>query len=269
MAKSGQHPELRDFLLGTGSWVLVEASSRERVWGTGLAAADDRGTSTAYWQGLNPPGFALMEVRHRLRARAPPECLPGHLTFGDNARLGHPGNKDATAQYRTAGSAFLDSDATTHLSPRRTAAVCARCLWRGIVQAACRLCRAVLSQAQKPSRSPGRKGASTGSVSGCHRTTMSSPVGNTGLSGPSHDPHTTAMLFPPANRRVTAAGLAASRSPEVTSSQQTRTAVMRWPRTASQGGSRATEQNSARASPSSSGPRQSRRPYPDAPYWSR
>jgi len=40
----------------------------------------------------------------------PPECLPGHLTFGDNARL--PGNKDATAQHRTAGSAFLDSDAT-------------------------------------------------------------------------------------------------------------------------------------------------------------
>jgi len=71
MAKSGQHPELRDFLLGTGSRVLVEASSRERVWGIGLAAADDdRGTSTAYWQGLNLPGFALMEVCHRLRARA-------------------------------------------------------------------------------------------------------------------------------------------------------------------------------------------------------
>ena len=70
MAKSGQHPELRDFLLGTGSRVLVEASSRERVWGIGLAAADDRGTSTAYWQDLNPPGFALMEVRHRLRAMA-------------------------------------------------------------------------------------------------------------------------------------------------------------------------------------------------------
>jgi ribA/ribD-fused uncharacterized protein len=70
MAKSGQHPELRDFLLGTGSRVLVEASSRERVWGIGLAAADDRGTSTAYWQGLNLHGFALMEVRHRLRAMA-------------------------------------------------------------------------------------------------------------------------------------------------------------------------------------------------------
>lgn len=70
MAKSGQHPELRDFLLGTGSRVLAKASSRERIWGIGLAADDGRGTSTAYWQGLNLPGFALMEVRHRLRARA-------------------------------------------------------------------------------------------------------------------------------------------------------------------------------------------------------
>jgi predicted NAD-dependent protein-ADP-ribosyltransferase YbiA (DUF1768 family) len=34
--------------------VLVEASSRERVWGIGL----------------NLHGFALMEVRHRLRAMA-------------------------------------------------------------------------------------------------------------------------------------------------------------------------------------------------------
>jgi ribA/ribD-fused uncharacterized protein len=32
MAKFGQHPELRDFLLGTGSRVLVEASPRDRIW---------------------------------------------------------------------------------------------------------------------------------------------------------------------------------------------------------------------------------------------
>jgi hypothetical protein len=36
MAKSGQHPELPDFLLGTRSRVLVEASSLERAWGIGL-----------------------------------------------------------------------------------------------------------------------------------------------------------------------------------------------------------------------------------------
>jgi ribA/ribD-fused uncharacterized protein len=68
MAKFGQHPELRDFLLGTGSRVLVEASPRDRIWGIGLAADDDRATSPAHWLGLNLLGFALMEVRHRLRA---------------------------------------------------------------------------------------------------------------------------------------------------------------------------------------------------------
>jgi len=69
MAKPG-HPELRDSLLGPGSRVLAEASSRERVRDIDLTAADDRSTSTAYWQGLNLPGFALMEARHRRRARA-------------------------------------------------------------------------------------------------------------------------------------------------------------------------------------------------------
>ena len=53
---------------GTGSRVLVEASPRDRVWGIGLAADDERAGSPERWQGLNLLGFALMEVRHRLRA---------------------------------------------------------------------------------------------------------------------------------------------------------------------------------------------------------
>ncbi|HEY1819075.1 MAG TPA: NADAR domain-containing protein [Trebonia sp.] len=40
------------------------------MWGTGLAAADDQATSPEHWRGLNLLGFALMEVRHRLRATA-------------------------------------------------------------------------------------------------------------------------------------------------------------------------------------------------------
>lgn len=68
MAKFGQHRDLRDFLLGTGSRVLVEASPRDRIWGIGLAAHDERATSPDCWRGLNLLGFALMEVRHRLRA---------------------------------------------------------------------------------------------------------------------------------------------------------------------------------------------------------
>ena len=68
-AKFGQHPELRDFLAGTGSRVIVEASPRDLVWGIGLTAADERAGSPEHWPGLNLLGFALMEVRHQLRAQ--------------------------------------------------------------------------------------------------------------------------------------------------------------------------------------------------------
>ena len=68
LAKFGQHPQLRHFLVGTGSRVLVEASPQDRVWGIGLAAGDERAGSPDRWQGLNLLGFALMEVRHELSA---------------------------------------------------------------------------------------------------------------------------------------------------------------------------------------------------------
>ncbi|AJC55683.1 NADAR family protein [Streptomyces sp. 769] len=64
--KFGQDPELREFLLGTGSRVLVEASPVDRIWGIGLAADDDRAADPARWRGLNLLGFALMEARQRL-----------------------------------------------------------------------------------------------------------------------------------------------------------------------------------------------------------
>ena len=68
IAKFGQHPLLRDFQAGTGSRVLVEASPRDRVWGIGLAADDERAGSPERWPALSLLGFALMEVRHQLRA---------------------------------------------------------------------------------------------------------------------------------------------------------------------------------------------------------
>jgi ribA/ribD-fused uncharacterized protein len=66
MAKFSQHPQLRQFLLSTGGQVLVEAAPRDRIWGIGLTADDQRTASPQHWQGLNLLGFALMEVRHRL-----------------------------------------------------------------------------------------------------------------------------------------------------------------------------------------------------------
>lgn len=66
--KFGQDPALREFLLGTGDRVLVEASPIDRVWGIGLAADDPRAQDPAAWRGLNLLGFALMDARTGLRA---------------------------------------------------------------------------------------------------------------------------------------------------------------------------------------------------------
>jgi ribA/ribD-fused uncharacterized protein len=66
-AKFGQHPALREFLLNTGDRVLVEASPVDNIWGIGLAADDPAAQHPDRWRGLNLLGFALMEVRARLR----------------------------------------------------------------------------------------------------------------------------------------------------------------------------------------------------------
>jgi ribA/ribD-fused uncharacterized protein len=67
LAKFTQHPPLRDFLLATGEKVLVEASPYDRVWGIGLAADAPEAASPCRWRGENLLGFALMEVRAKLR----------------------------------------------------------------------------------------------------------------------------------------------------------------------------------------------------------
>lgn len=68
LAKFGQDPSLRSYLLGTGSRVLVEASPLDRVWGIGLEASDPRAADPSSWLGLNLLGEALMEVRATLSA---------------------------------------------------------------------------------------------------------------------------------------------------------------------------------------------------------
>ena len=67
MGKFSGNGPLRRFLLSTGDQVLVEASPVDPVWGIGLAANDPDARLPHRWMGLNLLGFALMEVRERLR----------------------------------------------------------------------------------------------------------------------------------------------------------------------------------------------------------
>ena len=66
-AKFRQHHELSNFLLSTGEQILVEASPVDRIWGIGLTRRNAEASSPHHWPGLNLLGFALMEVRERLR----------------------------------------------------------------------------------------------------------------------------------------------------------------------------------------------------------
>lgn len=68
LLKFGQHEPLKDFLLRTGEKVLVEASPVDPIWGIGLAKTDPNIENPHDWKGLNLLGFALMEVRDKLKA---------------------------------------------------------------------------------------------------------------------------------------------------------------------------------------------------------
>lgn len=64
--KFRQNTPLLDYLLNTGTRVLVEASPVDRIWGIGLAATDARAEHPDQWRGLNLLGFALMQARDEL-----------------------------------------------------------------------------------------------------------------------------------------------------------------------------------------------------------
>lgn len=65
--KFGQNDELRKFLLSTGDAVLVEAAPRDQIWGIGLGQDNPKARDPSQWRGQNLLGFALMDVREKLR----------------------------------------------------------------------------------------------------------------------------------------------------------------------------------------------------------
>jgi ribA/ribD-fused uncharacterized protein len=67
VAKFGQEPSYRAYLLATGDDVLVEASPHDKIWGIGLGVEDARAADPRKWQGKNLLGFALMKARATLR----------------------------------------------------------------------------------------------------------------------------------------------------------------------------------------------------------
>ena len=70
LAKFSQNAELREYLLGTGNAVLVEASPYDRIWGVRLAQDNPQIRDPRKWRGENLLGFVLMEARDSLRTEA-------------------------------------------------------------------------------------------------------------------------------------------------------------------------------------------------------
>ena len=70
LAKFSQNQRLREYLLATGTRVLVEASPVDSIWGIGMDKAAATDSHPSDWQGLNLLGFVLMQVRSELRHSA-------------------------------------------------------------------------------------------------------------------------------------------------------------------------------------------------------
>ncbi len=65
--KFSNNVQLASFLLDTGNKVIVEASPVDNIWGIGMAANDPLVENPKQWKGENLLGYALMEVRDKLK----------------------------------------------------------------------------------------------------------------------------------------------------------------------------------------------------------
>lgn len=67
LLKFSQNEQLKEFLLSTEDKVLVEASPYDTIWGIGMLETHPKALNPSQWNGENLLGFALMEVRDKLR----------------------------------------------------------------------------------------------------------------------------------------------------------------------------------------------------------
>ena len=67
LLKFSQDEELKEYLLSTGDKILVEASPYDPNWGIGLDSHAPNVDNPNTWKGDNLLGYALMEVRDKLR----------------------------------------------------------------------------------------------------------------------------------------------------------------------------------------------------------
>ena len=65
--KFSQNEDLKQNLVGTGDYFLVEATRNDKIWGIGLDVDDERLYNNDNWQGYNLLGSCLMTVRSMLR----------------------------------------------------------------------------------------------------------------------------------------------------------------------------------------------------------
>ncbi|MBQ7981640.1 MAG: NADAR family protein [Oscillospiraceae bacterium] len=66
-AKFSQNESLREKLLATENDILAECAVSDCIWGIGLAMNDEKRLSTEEWRGQNLLGFAIMQVREKLK----------------------------------------------------------------------------------------------------------------------------------------------------------------------------------------------------------
>jgi len=68
MLKFTQNPDLKQILMDTEDYIIVEASPEDSIWGIGMDADHALRCEPSKWPGLNLLGKAIMKVRDTLKS---------------------------------------------------------------------------------------------------------------------------------------------------------------------------------------------------------